>query len=433
HPASSLHRARSPTYGAGAPHQPAYSPGPASPMHEPERADPARVPAYRSQQEERQSELEALRRSSRAHSSASADRGAVLTHPSSPSSSRIGFQAPGEPSAKVSQADQTKGELEMLRSRRLLNSGLDASTVAAEKTAASERKAELDALRRARSGSQNAFNAAPVSPPVHSWNQGQGQDQQRQQDEDERRRRESEQRQREEDERRRQENEQRQREEDERRRWDQERQREDAERKRDQERERQAEMERQRVASAAAPQKELLSREPRARALYDYDQQTEDELGFKEGDIIYNVDQLDPGWWAGESEDGLRQGMFPSNFVEMLVAKDEPAPAAAAPPPPPAPPLPHPPVAPPLPAAPAAPPLPPPPVPGAAAAQAQQDLGANHAIALFEYEATEDGELSFNEGDQIAHIELVSSDWWEGVNTTTGMQGLFPANHVELQ
>ncbi|KAJ2798369.1 actin binding protein [Coemansia helicoidea] len=111
------------------------------------------------------------------------------------------------------------------------------------------------------------------------------------------------------------------------------------------------------------------------RPVYDYDAQDADELSFKDGEIIYSVDQLDPGWWAGESEDGLRRGVFPSNF---------------------------------------------------------QDLGANHAVALFDYEAAEDGELSFKEGDQITHIDLVSGDWWEGVNAGTGAQGLFPANHVEL-
>ncbi|KAJ2769196.1 actin binding protein, partial [Coemansia nantahalensis] len=443
-PASSIHGARNPAYGAGASRQSGYSPGPASPVQAPAQTAAAQVPAYRSQQEERQAELEALRRGSRAHSSASGSRGATPTIPSP--SSRAGFHAPTEPSASVSQADQTKSELDMLRSRRLLNSGLDASSGASESNAASERKAELDAIRRARGGSQTALNAAPTSPPVHSWNQRQEQDQQKQlqqqREEDARRQREEDQkRQREEDQRRQQQLQQRE--------ADERRQRE-ADQRRQLEQERQAEAERQRAPPAGAQQ----SREPRARAVYDYDAQDADELSFKDGEIIYSVDQLDPGWWAGESEDGLRRGVFPSNFVEMIEARTAPAPAAAAPAPP-APPLPPslppmsgapPPPAPPLPPSlppmSGAPPPPAPPLPPSLMQQqaprpgpppmAGQDLGANHAVALFDYEAAEDGELSFKEGDQITHIDLVSGDWWEGVNAGTGAQGLFPANHVEL-
>ncbi|KAJ2711705.1 actin binding protein [Coemansia spiralis] len=565
-PVSSIHGARNPTYGAGASRQPGYSPGHASPV----QPAAAAVPAYRTQQEERQAELEALRRGSRTHSSASGSRGAT---PTIPSPSHGKFHTPTEPSASVSQADQTKSELDMLRNRRLLNTGLDASSAAGGNSAASERKAELDAIRRARSGSQTALNAAPTSPPVHSWNQRQEQPQpqQQQREEDQRRqreeeeRRQQEQRQREEDQRRKQEQqqqqrqreederrqqEQRQREEDQRRQQEQRKREEDERRQQDedlrrqreederlqQERERQAEAERQRAAPATT-QQSREPREPRARAVYDYDAQDEDELAFKEGEVIYSINQLDPGWWSGESEDGLRQGVFPSNFVEMIEAKTAPAPVAAPPLPPPAPPLPpmsgappppppapplppmsgarpppapplppdlastrpmcqlppmncppagppapplpqmtgaRPPPAPPLPpgmfesapaaprlpsrgppappsppAAPAAPPLPPrggpasplsapplppppPPLPGAGA-QPQQDMDTSQAVAVFDYEATDVDELSFKEGDVITNLEVLSDSWWAGVNTSTGAQGLFPANHVEQQ
>lgn len=42
------------------------------------------------------------------------------------------------------------------------------------------------------------------------------------------------------------------------------------------------------------------------------------------------------------------------------------------------------------------------------------------------YEAAEDNEISFAEGDKIIHVDTeVSDDWWEGT-TASGATGLFP-------
>ena len=41
------------------------------------------------------------------------------------------------------------------------------------------------------------------------------------------------------------------------------------------------------------------------------------------------------------------------------------------------------------------------------------------------YEAAEDNEISFNEGDKITEIEPASEDWWQGTNPQ-GSVGLFP-------
>ncbi|KAJ2843899.1 actin binding protein, partial [Coemansia erecta] len=99
----------------------------ASPSQEPPARAPKPVPsAYRSQQEERMAELEAIRRGSRGTSpTGGASRSA--TPPTQPSS-RLGAVTPNEPSSHFTQADQTKNELEMLRSRRLLNSSLGGSS-----------------------------------------------------------------------------------------------------------------------------------------------------------------------------------------------------------------------------------------------------------------------------------------------------------------
>lgn len=50
---------------------------------------------------------------------------------------------------------------------------------------------------------------------------------------------------------------------------------------------------------------------------------------------------------------------------------------------------------------------------------------------LRSYEAAEDNEISFVEGDRITHIEPASEDWWSGQDKQ-GHVGLFPANYVEV-
>ncbi|ODO03001.1 hypothetical protein I350_05845, partial [Cryptococcus amylolentus CBS 6273] len=44
------------------------------------------------------------------------------------------------------------------------------------------------------------------------------------------------------------------------------------------------------------------------------------------------------------------------------------------------------------------------------------------------YEAGEDNEISFAEGDHITDIDKVDPDWWQG--TCNGKEGLFPAAYV---
>lgn len=46
------------------------------------------------------------------------------------------------------------------------------------------------------------------------------------------------------------------------------------------------------------------------------------------------------------------------------------------------------------------------------------------------YDAGEDNEISFKEGDQITNIEKVDPDWWQG--KCKGQEGLFPGEHPAL-
>ena len=40
------------------------------------------------------------------------------------------------------------------------------------------------------------------------------------------------------------------------------------------------------------------------------------------------------------------------------------------------------------------------------------------------YDAAEDNEISFKEGDRITGIEKVDENWWQGI--ANGAEGLFP-------
>ncbi|KAM6159556.1 src substrate cortactin isoform 2-T2 [Erethizon dorsatum] len=58
------------------------------------------------------------------------------------------------------------------------------------------------------------------------------------------------------------------------------------------------------------------------------------------------------------------------------------------------------------------------------------DLGIT-AIALYDYQAAGDDEISFDPDDIISNIEMIDDGWWRGV--CKGRYGLFPANYVELR
>ncbi|XP_060780055.1 src substrate cortactin-like isoform X1 [Neoarius graeffei] len=59
-----------------------------------------------------------------------------------------------------------------------------------------------------------------------------------------------------------------------------------------------------------------------------------------------------------------------------------------------------------------------------------EDLGVT-AVALYDYQATGDDEISFDPDDIITNIEMIDEGWWRGV--CRGAYGLFPANYVEVR
>ncbi|XP_065202044.1 drebrin-like protein [Planococcus citri] len=53
------------------------------------------------------------------------------------------------------------------------------------------------------------------------------------------------------------------------------------------------------------------------------------------------------------------------------------------------------------------------------------------AQALYDYQAADETEISFDPGDIISHIERIDPGWWQGL-APNGSYGLFPANYVQL-
>ncbi|XP_067947869.1 SH3 domain-containing kinase-binding protein 1-like isoform X2 [Watersipora subatra] len=70
---------------------------------------------------------------------------------------------------------------------------------------------------------------------------------------------------------------------------------------------------------SAAPPPQLPKRNRvKARVIFSYHAQNEDELNLQEGQVITVTDQNleDPGWWKGELQG--KSGVFPDNFVEVI-------------------------------------------------------------------------------------------------------------------
>ena len=142
----------------------------------------------------------------------------------------------------------------------------------------------------------------------------------------------------------------------------------------------------------------------RAKVVYEYEATEDNEMDLIEDEIIHDIEQLDEGWWSGKARNG-REGLFPANYVELIEEEEiQEAPASVSIPPPPPPPMP--------------------------ARSTSADQGKT-AIAEYDYEAGEDNEISFAEGDTITHIDFVSDDWYEGTSRD-GKRGLFPANYVVM-
>jgi len=139
------------------------------------------------------------------------------------------------------------------------------------------------------------------------------------------------------------------------------------------------------------------------KALYSYDAQEEGELSFEENEILTNIVEVPgDGWWSGNNTKG-QYGMFPSNYVttdlcktieedpveEIIVQEVVEKPTIS------------------------------------------NDDDNKTAVALYDYEAQDNTEISFSEGEVITGIILQDEDWGIGINSKN-QQGMFPLNYVQF-
>jgi len=117
-----------------------------------------------------------------------------------------------------------------------------------------------------------------------------------------------------------------------------------------------------------------------AMAIFDFEGIRDDNLQFKQGDIITIIKMDDSGWWKGMNSSG-KSGIFPYNYVEL-----------------------------------------------------RDEVGASFPImrALFDFQAPNEQSISFQKGDLITVVKELSVDWFLGhIKGNSQQQGHFPANYVE--
>ncbi|ODQ47321.1 hypothetical protein PICMEDRAFT_15290 [Pichia membranifaciens NRRL Y-2026] len=123
-----------------------------------------------------------------------------------------------------------------------------------------------------------------------------------------------------------------------------------------------------------------------AIAEYDYEKDEDNEIGFTEGEKIVNIEFVDEDWWQGTNSKG-ETGLFPASYVNLIEASSSAAASSE-----PAPPT----------------------LPSRDQAVEEAKSSGLSAVAEYDYDATEENELTFKEGDIITDIDKVDDDWWLG-------------------
>ncbi|KAG0992490.1 hypothetical protein G6F26_009102 [Rhizopus arrhizus] len=117
------------------------------------------------------------------------------------------------------------------------------------------------------------------------------------------------------------------------------------------------------------------------KALYDYDARTEDEITVKENDTLYVIEKEDDDWWKAQlkqasGEEGGPIGLVPAQYLEEVTP-------------------------------------------------------IGRVRADYDYQAQQEEEISFEEGDEMDLLERDDPDWYL-VKHIHGQVGLAPSNYVQL-
>ncbi|XP_041642207.1 SH3 domain-containing protein 19 isoform X2 [Cheilinus undulatus] len=148
---------------------------------------------------------------------------------------------------------------------------------------------------------------------------------------------------------------------------------------------------------------------PRCVARFDFEGEHSDELSFSEGDVIQLKEYTGEEWARGKI--GNSTGIFPLNFVEIIEdlppapSHQQTQPIRIA-------------------------------LPGMAAAQSPHPEAAQASqssvewvVALYDFAGNSEGDLSFQQGDQILITQHVDAEWSCG--RLNGREGMFPRTFVQ--
>uniref|UniRef100_A0A8C2X5E5 Intersectin-1 n=1 Tax=Cyclopterus lumpus TaxID=8103 RepID=A0A8C2X5E5_CYCLU len=129
-----------------------------------------------------------------------------------------------------------------------------------------------------------------------------------------------------------------------------------------------------------------------AQALYPWRAKKDNHLNFNKNEIITVLEQQDM-WWLGELQTGQR-GWFPKSYVKLISASMTPPPGAAP------------------------------------RIKNTRWVKMVHLlfVAMYTYESSEQGDLSFQQGD-VVMVTRKEGDWWTGM--VGGKTGVFPSNYVK--
>lgn len=122
----------------------------------------------------------------------------------------------------------------------------------------------------------------------------------------------------------------------------------------------------------------------RAKVLFTFRPQHENELALKKGDVVQLLRRVDANWYKGEINGQV--GVFPSNHVDVIISLEE--------------------------------------------ARRLADDRAGRAVAIYEFIGRSPLELSFKKGEELLLIRRIDQNWFEG--RLRGRQGIFPASYVDI-
>ncbi|NWQ70061.1 ITSN1 protein, partial [Neopipo cinnamomea] len=141
-----------------------------------------------------------------------------------------------------------------------------------------------------------------------------------------------------------------------------------------------------------------------AQALYPWRAKKDNHLNFNKNDVITVLEQQDM-WWFGEVQG--QKGWFPKSYVKLIsgpIRKSTSMDSGSS-------------------ESPAS-------LKRVASPAAKATVSGEEYIAMYTYESSEQGDLTFQQGDMIL-VTKKDGDWWTG--TLGDKSGVFPSNYVRLK